>query len=153
MSGNNNEPKYFLLLSFGERFESFYLAKKYSSTSAIYGSKISSNSFKRHFLLLSRLLWVLKPRRSAAVFPSLNKRVPIKFLPFFLLILKSSPVTAQPMDEVPISRPIWYLSINFIPPSEKLHFNYTIIFIKFFKYIINNFRKIHANYSLIKIIL
>ncbi|HBU67809.1 prepilin-type N-terminal cleavage/methylation domain-containing protein [Lactobacillus salivarius] len=27
-----------------------------------------------------------------------------------------------------------------MPPSEKLHYNYTIVFIKFFKYIINNFR-------------
>ncbi|WP_370687299.1 prepilin-type N-terminal cleavage/methylation domain-containing protein [Ligilactobacillus sp. MP3] len=27
-----------------------------------------------------------------------------------------------------------------MPPSEKLHYNYTIVFIKFFKYIVNNFR-------------
>ncbi len=91
--------------SLGDNPDSLKRAKKYGSTLVIYGSKISSKNFKRHFLLLSLRRVPLKVRRSAAECPSSNKREPIAVLPCSFKILFFLSVATHPHESVPISKP------------------------------------------------
>src|SRR5699024_9446749 len=96
----------FLLLSFGERFDSFKRAKNVGSTGVIYGSKNSSNNDKRHLRRFNRRRVLRKPRRSAAVFPSSNRLTPTTVFPFNLIVLYCSSIPAKPTEVAPISSPI-----------------------------------------------